>query len=260
MFGRFVFGLAVLMAPADPEGGGGGGGGGGGDGGGDDGKAAPQYVTVEQLNKALGARDKRFEQTFTAKVTETLGTFGKTLEEKLAAFAPKPPDGDGGDPKGSGKQVDPELVKLRQEQEALRKKLEASEKKALEAETKSRNERALSALRAELSKHVRPEAVDTLVKAFRGDITFDSDGNPQLPFEDGATTIDAAIGAWAKSDGAKLFIPAPNGGGAGTQRTSGGGRINSDYKNKPMKDWTPADRHAAYLDGLRSHAENEPNA
>lgn len=240
MFQRFVLGLAVLMAPADGSdaGGGGGGGGAGGEG------EPPKYVTIEQmnevLNKALGSRDKRFE----SKLTETLGGFGKTIEEKLAALAPKAPESDGEQAGGGKGKVDPEFVKLKQTTDALTKRLEAETKRREDAETRGRSEKAANQLRGALSKHVRGEAVDVLLKAFRGDVQFDELGEPVFPLPDGSgtSTIDAAIEAWAKSDAAKAFIPAPSSGGSGTPRTGTGSFRGRDPATVDPKTWTPADR------------------
>lgn len=228
-----MFQRMVTMQAASGEGGAGGG----------DAAPAPQYVTVEQLNetlnKALGARDKRFE----AKVAETLGGFGKTLEERLAALAPKAPDEQAA-PTGDRK-VDPELVKLRQMFEAQQKVLEAEKAARLAAETKSRQEKAAALLQSAIGKHVRPEAAAVLIKAFRADIDFDGD-EPTLPLPDGTgrTSIDAAIAAWAKSDDAKAFLPAPTSGGSGAPRVaaSGGARLARDPETVPAAQWTTDER------------------
>ncbi len=216
----------------------------------------PKYVTIEQfneqLNKALGSRDKRFE----SKITEMFGGFGKSVEAQLAALAPKPHDAEH-DPKGGGK-VDPEFVKLKQTTDALTKRLEAETKRREDAETKQRSQRAVGELQSSLAKAgFLPEALETLTKAFRSDITYDDDGNPMLPFEDGATSIDAAISAWSKSDAAKIFRPAPGTGGAGTQRGLNGSSANQGWKSKARAQWTEADR-----DAYQAHrtAENARNA
>lgn len=214
-----------------------------GDGGAGGGDAAPPptSVTIEQVNelvnKALGARDKRFE----TKVTEMFGNFGKTLEERLAAMAPKAPEEQ---PQGD-KKVDPELVKLRQMFEAQNKVLEAEKAARLTAEAKSRSEKAAALLQSAIGKHVRPEAAQVLIKAFRADLEFDGD-EPTLPLPDGTgrSTIDAAIAAWAKSDDAKAFLPAPTSGGSGAPRTqaTGGPRLSRDPETVPASQWTTDER------------------
>lgn len=211
----------------------------GGAGGGD--APAPTSVTIEQVNelvnKALGARDKRFE----TKVTEMFGNFGKTLEDRLAAMAPKAPEEQ---PQGD-KKVDPELVKLRQMFEAQNKVLEAEKSARLAAEAKSRSEKAAAQLQSTLGKHVRPEAASVLIKAFRADIEFDGD-EPTLPLPDGSgrTSIEAAIAAWAKSDDAKAFVPAPSSGGSGAPRavSAAGSRATRDPTTVPASQWTTEDR------------------
>lgn len=255
MFKRFPF--YVLMQAASGEGGGGGGspGGDGALGGGD----APKYVTEERfnelMNKALGARDKRFE----AKVTEMFGGFGKTLEERLASLAPKPPE----EQAPGDKKVDPELVKLRQMFEAQQKVLDTERSARQAAEAKSRNEKATAQLAAALGKVVRPEAAQVLLKAFRGDIEFDGD-EPTMPLPDGSgrSTIDAAIAAWAKTDDAKSFIPAPTSGGSGTQpRPQGPARGGRDLTNVPPAQWTQAERDAQFAKNaamLEERAKNNP--
>jgi hypothetical protein len=246
--------LALCMAPADEGGAGGGGGGegGGGAGGGD----APKYVTIDQvnevLNKALGSRDKRL-----------MDGLGKSLDERFAKLSetlPKPSDegGGGGGEGAGGKKVDPELVKLRQQQEAMQKRLEAADKRVADAEAKTRAEKVRTQLHGALSKVARPETVGVLLDAFTGKVQFDETGDPSMPLSDGSgvTTIDAWVENWSKSNDAKAFLPAPSSGGAGTQRGSGGGATRTgNYKNKPREQWTQDDVNEAFTDFNKSNAE-----
>lgn len=237
LFRRFGLPLAVLMmsASSDESGGGGGGGGGG---------EPPKPPTMDEINKAINAAVTSHTKRFESKVTEMFGNFGKSLDERFAALAPKPPEGEGDD-KGKGGKVDPEVVKLKQAFEAQTKAFEAEKKARLDAEHRGRTEKAVGQLRAALGKHVRPEAVDVLLKAFKGDVQFDDQGEPVFPLPDGtgASTIDAAIDQWAKSDAAKVFLPAPSNGGAGTQQQrSGAPRLTRDPATVDPKTWTGEER------------------
>ncbi len=172
-------------------------------------EAVTELVT-KTVNAAITGREKRF--------TETMG---KTLEERFAKFAeslPKPGEPTT-EPEGKGGKVDPELVKLRQEMDATKKRLEASEKARAEAETRSRREKATNLLSSALGRHAMPEAVAVLTKAMIGDVVFGDDGEPMLPLPDGSgtSTIDAVVSEWAKSDAAKAFKPAPTAGGSGAR-------------------------------------------
>lgn len=203
-------------------------------------EAVTELVT-KTVNAAITGREKRF--------TETLG---KTLEERFAKFAealPKPAPADPNAEPADGKgKVDPETLKLRQQMDALTKKLEQSEKTAAEQTAKARAEKTRSSLTAALGKVVRPEAVPRLLKAFAADVTYDeATGDPVLPIGDGEfADIEAAIDTWAKSDEARAFIPAPNAGGAGSRPTTANRGQRVDPRSKPQSQWTEEDRKAAF--------------
>jgi len=193
-------------------------------------------LVTKTVNAAITGREKRF--------TETLA---KTLEERFAKFAeslPKPADPTA-EPEGKAGKVDPELVKLRQEMDATKKRLEASEKARAEAETRSRREKATNLLSSALGKFAVPEAVGVLTKAMIGDVVFGDDGEPMLPLPDGSgtSTIDAVVSEWAKSDAAKAFKPAPTAGGSGA-RSAGKGQPVQIAPGTKVSDLTDAQRDA----------------
>lgn len=244
--------LALCMAPAG-EGGGGTGGDNKGDGSGAGGGEPPKYVTVDELNKALGARDKRMLDSFGKQFTSFEEKFGKLVE----TLQPKAPEGGGAGEGDASKKRDPDQVRRDREFEEMKKTLAEERKARLDAEQRGRTEKARAQLQTALAKHARPEVVSTLLKAMQNDVQFDEQtGEPLFPLGDGTTsTIDAAIESWAKSNDAKPFLPAPNGGGAGTPRGGASGSSTSNYKNKPREQWTPDDVNAAFQDNLKRVAE-----
>lgn len=208
---------------------------------------APQYLTAKDaeamvaktVNAALSSHLKRID-------------FGKMIGDAMASHQPKAGDdagagnggGDGAGGQQAGQRVDPELLRLRRDQESLRKSLEAEQQARKASEDARRNERAVGDLRAQLSKHVRPEAVEVLVKSLRADIQFDDAGDPMLPVEGGGTTtIAGAVEAFAKSKGAEMFRPAPSQGGAGSARPQRGA---AEFRTKPRDQWNDSD-HEAYF-------------
>ena len=65
------------------------------------GEAAPSYVTEEQLQTALTARFRTFEQKVDKALSDGLGAFGGKLKDELAALLPKPePKAGGRRPRG----------------------------------------------------------------------------------------------------------------------------------------------------------------
>jgi hypothetical protein len=190
--------------------------------------------------------------------------FSKAVETALTSWQAKQKEpiettADGAAPsKATGEQapakVDPELLKLRRDLDDVRKVAETERKTRLELEESNKQEKAVATLRDALAPRVRPEVLPTLVKAFRGDIIFDDDGTPLLPVEGGTTQISAAIEAWAKSKEAAVYLPAPTGGGSGSQRGSSQSVSLSALASKPREQWSDAERAAYFQERLRANS------
>ena len=197
---------------------------------------------AEIVNKAITGHLKRLPDTNKLVADALAARDAKAAEELAAREAEKGASGD------KGKQVDPEVLALKRQLDDQAKRIAKAEAERDTERTRARNERAAGELQAALAKHVRPEAVPALVKAFRSDLTFDDQGNPSLPVEDGATTIAAAVESWAKDKANAWALPAPTQGGAGSPRSNGnpGAPSFSSLQGKDPANYTDAERATAF--------------
>lgn len=202
-------------------------------------KIEPKYLTAEDFNRALTARDKRFE----AKFSEMLGKFQP----------PAPPD------PPPDKAADPETVRLRREFETLTQKFSKSEEARLQAETQARTERGLATLQSSLSGKFNPKQLPILLKAFKSEMEWDADiGDFVIPVETKSGTqrlpIASAIEEWSQTEHAAFYLPAPSGGGSGSPKTSPSRGVGSSYQSKPRDQWTQAETEAFFQERLKAIA------
>jgi len=203
------------------EGGGGAGGGGGSNEPppGNEPPPPPQYVTADELGKAVNAAVSshmtRLRKDALDPISTQLNGFGETLKKLTTPKEPEPND-------QRNKQPDPETLALKNQLEEL-KQANAREREAREkAETKQRDDAAYSQLRTLVSKTVRPELVDVVAKnLFYADkvVTYDENGKPLFkarraqypdgPEEDVALTLEDGVQQFLKSKEAQVFLPAP---------------------------------------------------
>lgn len=127
------------------------------------------------------------------------------------------------------------------------------EREARKAEKASAaKEKAFSALRAELTGKVRPEAVDAAAKLLfhaEGAIHIGEDGTVAFRMGDDEHDLATGVKAWAKSPASALFRPAPgygekNPGGKAPKRPTG-------PDGKPLPE-SPKEREARLADKLKA--------
>lgn len=154
------------------------------------------------------------------------GDLSKLLDERLPK-AKVDGDGKGADDANKGAQgnaakADPELLRMKEQLEKLQKQSAESEARAKAAEERSRREKTETALRSELvERHgLRPEHADAVVTTWlaKGVVKFNDDGEPVLTVRRARSKgareeeleFDLANGVadWAKSEGAKPWLPA----------------------------------------------------
>lgn len=187
----------------------------------------PQYVTVEQLNRALTGYNKRAEKTIQETLNQALTPF-QQLMEKL----------NGGDSNSETAQPsqsnptapvsgqDKEILKLQKSLEELNKKLQMTEqekevaaKQAVEEKMKSQVLSALTNLKVEKGEQV--------YRLIRDNIVVDENGNvrmkvtdPTLGFEE-EKDIKSGLTDWLNSEGIH-FLPPRNVAGSGATNRQGG--------------------------------------
>lgn len=195
---------------------------------GDDDK--PQYMSVKEVTDMVTGANERMRKTLEKTVADTVAAATKGLAESLPALLktqlealkselPKPDDKPTDKP-------DPKYLALEQQVIDLKKAAEASATAQKAAEEKARNEGAKNALRAGLSKHVRPDSLEVVTDLLfdaRKKVSFGEDNSALFkvrrspytgaPEEDVDLPLTDGIAAWLKSDDAKMFLPAPGGGG-----------------------------------------------
>lgn len=183
--------------------------------------AAPKYMTVEEINGALTARERRSEQRLAKQMEE----FQQRIASMLSA---KQPDGDEASAEaGKGAQESPEVKKLAAKLEAMNKQRDAEKAEAAKerAEFQAKQERSdvLSALSAagspnaigayshlklegRLTRNAAGELVMRVMKEY---------GEDEVPVVEG-------IKLWLETAEGKHYAP-PRGGGEGSGTVIRGG-------------------------------------
>ncbi len=190
----------------------------------DDNKPSPEAAMGNMVNAAVKQHVARFiKNEFPALIGEAL----KPILEQVAAVKTVVPSTEEVESKkGKGKQ-DPEYLALQKQFDDMRNSLAASEKARVDAENKSREDRAYSEVRAGLEGKVRPELLDIVAKnLFYVDkrVVFDESGTPlfrgqRAPYiggepEDVQLPLRSGLDEFMKSEAAKPFLPAPVSSGA----------------------------------------------
>lgn len=197
----------------------------------------PQGITLEDVNRAITARNKDFEKKLEAKLGELSGGLAKSLEAKLAELLqPKAspdeadkPKGDGDDKgdKSKATQKDPEVTALKSELTKLKNQMLESERRA-QAELAKRRDVEMRQLVTEKlaahgidgarAKHALGYLVDvakTVMLDEHGNVSFrGSDGDP--------IDVEAGIKSWITTDEAKIYLPPRGATGSGDRAINGG--------------------------------------
>jgi hypothetical protein len=219
------------------EGGAGGGGSGGAGDGGAGGGQTPQYVTVEQLNAAIGSHLGRALPKALEPFNKQFGDINETLK-KLATPKVEPTE----EEKNRQRQSDPETLALKNQLEELKQANQREREAREKAEATQRDNAAFAHLRSLVAKSVRPELVDVVAKnLFYAEkvITYDESGKALFksrraqyqggPEEEVATTLEDGVQQYLKTKEAQVFLPPPtskqptnNGGNRQPTRFDGG--------------------------------------
>lgn len=185
----------------------------------------PQYVTVEQLNRALTGYNKRFEK----QLQDTLSTSLTPIQELFSKLQnPETPSDEANNLPASQTQhpqSSKELMKMQKQLEELNKRLQASDqeketavKQALEEKVKSQVLSTLTSLKVEKGEQV--------FRLIRDNIVIGEDGSvkirvvdPTLGFED-EKDLKSGLTDWLNSDGIH-FLPPRNISGSGASNRGG---------------------------------------
>jgi len=187
-------------------------------------EGAPSYVTEEQLQAALTARFRTFEQKVDKTLSEGLGTFGTKLKDELAALFPKAePKPEPAAPK-DGKpreEPNPELRRLQEQIGVLTQQADdaRAERDAERARTRDSvlRQRVTDALSGVGIEGVRARhAIGVLVDAEKR-VRWGEDGASILFRTDSHDELELAAGVreWLKTEDAKLYLPARGALGSG---------------------------------------------
>jgi len=214
------------------------------------GEAAPSYVTEEQLQTALTARFRTFEQKVDKALSDGLGAFGGKLKDELAALLPKPePKPEGGAPADAKPKDDPspELRRLQEQIGVLTK--QADDARAERDTERARGRDAL--LRQRLTEALSlvgiegvraRHALGVLVDAERR-VRWADDGESLLFRTEAHDELELGAGLreWLKTEDAKLYLPPRGAAGSGDRPGA---------QPPPRAPAGPPDR-AAVAEGLR---------
>lgn len=214
-------------------------------------EAAPSYVTEEQLQTALTARFRTFEQKVDKALSDGLGAFGSKLKDELALLFPRPeprPEGGGAPADGRPKdEPNPELRRLQEQIGVLTK--QADDARAERDTERARGRDSL--LRQRLTEALSLVGIDgvrarhalgVLVDAERR-VHWADDGELLLFRTDAHDELELGVGLreWLKTEDAKLYLPPRGAAGSGDRPGA---------QPPPRAPAGPPDR-AAVADGLR---------
>jgi hypothetical protein len=180
---------------------------------------APQFVTAEQLNAAIGSHLKRLKIPGADDIKSAALEAFKAAREAEAAEAAAKKDQQSGK---AGNEAAPEVVALRKQVEALTKKQLDAEAKAQRMEQENQikldNELVLRTLE---SGGVTGQRARVALNHLRSE-GFIRRGDSGLTFVTGdmESALADGIGTFLKTDEGKLFLPPSGAQGAGT-RTPG---------------------------------------
>jgi hypothetical protein len=185
---------------------------------------APKHVTEAQLNKAITARMKSFEERLEKSFGESFTSFSATLRTELAALMPKPPEAkaEGGKKESEKSGADhPELHALKGEVARLTKQSEDVRAERDVERTKLRDASLRQTLTDALAsagiEGVRARhAVGLLVDAEKR-VRWSERGDAALfrRGPDDEVELDEGLRHWLTTDDAKLYLPPRNAAGSG---------------------------------------------
>ena len=183
---------------------------------------APKHVTEEQLNRAISARlndhGKRQEKMLSESLASIKQQFAEMFESVKAAPAPvatkeESKIDDSPVVKGMSKQ----LAEMKAQLEAARQEKAAERSKSREISMRQKVSEELA--RAGIDSARAKAAIALLVSEERRVRYADDDGD-DVSFKDtDGTEVDLVTGirSWAKSEDAKIFLPAKNPVGSGSR-------------------------------------------
>lgn len=202
-----------------------------------DGKAAPPapaYMTQEQFNKAMTAREKRFEERLQKMVAGSLAPLMERLppaasDDDDEADEPAPPTAA---PAQSSKpsKAEVDAKKARKGMEELRKQMEAECEERKQERERFQREEAKAATKAALSAYgcVQPdhalavlEMRNLLRRSDSGELVFVSKTDYQGQTLEEEKGLEAGIKEWLSSPDGQLYLPPKGTQGSGS---TGAGR------------------------------------
>lgn len=214
-----------------------------------------QFVTVEQLNRALTGYNKRNEAA-TAKALETalnplkelLAGMNKTGEGDETQTGTKNGSDQNGQTQQQQAQNNKELLKMQKQLEELTNRLKASDQEKAEAVKQALEEKVKAKVLSTLTE-LKVEKSDQVFRLIRDSLIVDDNGNvkmkvidPQLGFED-EQDIKSGLTSWLNTEGSH-FLPPRNVGGSGAQngnRQGGGGNNNQNYSLDQLNKMKPSE-------------------
>lgn len=195
----------------------------------------PSTLSLDDVNRAITARQRDFDKKIEAKLQEHLTNLGKSLESRIAEMlAPKAP-GDSDVPDGKpeakqadGKAKDPDVVALKSEITKLKnaqleierqRQAEIAKRRDIEMRQLVTERLAAYGITGSRAKH----ALGYLVDATRT-IGVDENGSPYFRGSDGEPLdVETGLKSWSSTEDAKIYLPPRGIAGSGDRTTTGGG-------------------------------------
>lgn len=202
----------------------------------------PQYITTEQLNRAITGHNKRMEQKFSTLLDQKF----ETIETLFSKFNNPEAPGEGQASQESQQQAtsqpSKELLKLQRDFADLQKRLQNTEQEKENASKQALEERLKSQVLSTLT-NLKVEKADQVYALVRNSLMVDESGNikmkvvdPTLGFED-EKDLKSGLSDWLNAEGLHFLPPRPvTGSGASNQgRSTSNSRIPSYEELNKMK-------------------------
>lgn len=181
----------------------------------------PQFVTVDQLNRAITGHNKRMETQLTKTLDEKLSSFSSLIDslkntEEVKSEPSKTPPSTGNN----------EILKLQKQLEDMQKALSKSDTEKQEATNRAREERIKSEVLSSLTA-LKVERGEQVYRLVRDAIEYDEDSgkakmrvfDSSIGFDD-VKDLQKGLAEWLNNEG-QHFLPPRNVGGSGASNKSG---------------------------------------
>lgn len=206
----------------------------------------PQFVTVEQLNRALTGYNKRLEKQLQDTLSSSLTPIQQLFQQMQNPEAnPSQNEPTETNNPNTNPQPNKELLKMQRQLEELSKKLQSADQEKEQAVKQALEEKVKSQVLSTLT-NLKVEKGEQVYRLIRDNITVGEDGSvkiriidPTLGFED-EKDLKSGITDWLNNEG-NHFLPPRNINGSGATNRTGGSGTNKIVNISDLNNMKPSE-------------------